>query len=239
MATEQRIHQGALSNTTLPSLIYSVLRRGDTGILRFQDHGVEKVIYIRGGRPLFASSTDPEDRLGNRFLKAGRISLAGLLAAAEKSDVQKKRMGTVLVEVGLIAPGDLVEGVLAQVKGIILSLFQWAQGRYIYTPGPLPTDEVITLKLNADRLTLEGVRGIDRWGRVWEAVGPLDARYQVVKGSEERTRALDLSRQDAVVLSRLEGPVSLHDLCNPETMSDFDLCRLLWALKTLGLIKRV
>ena len=239
MATEHRIHQGALSNTTLPSLIYSVLRRGETGILRFQDHGVEKALYIRDGRPLFAMSTDPEDRLGSRFLKAGRVPLAGLLLAVEKSDAQKKRLGTVLVETGLIRPEDLVEGVLAQVKGIILSLFQWTQGRYSYSPGPLPTDEVITLKLNADRITLEGVRGIDRWERVWEAVGPLDARYQVVKGSEERARALDLSQNDAAVLSRLEGPVSLHDLCSPGKMSDFDLCRLLWALKTLGLVKRV
>jgi hypothetical protein len=169
MATEHRIHQGALSNTTLPSLIYSVLRRGETGILRFQDHGVEKALYIRDGRPLFAMSTDPEDRLGSRFLKAGRVPLAGLLLAVEKSDAQKKRLGTVLVETGLIRPEDLVEGVLAQVKGIILSLFQWTQGRYSYSAGPLPTDEVITLKLNADRITLEGVKGIDRWER-WTLV---------------------------------------------------------------------
>ena len=239
MPTEHRSHQGALSNTTLPSLIYSVLRRGETGILRVQDHGVEKALYIRDGRPLFAMSTDPEDRLGCRFLKAGRVPLAGLLAAAEKSDAQKKRLGTVLVEMGLIRPEDLVEGVLAQVKGIILSLFQWTQGRYSYSPGPLPTDEVITLKLNADRITLEGVRGIDRWDRVWEAVGPLDARYQAAKGSEERARALDLSQDDAALLTRLEGPVSLRELCGQGKMSDFDLCRLLWALKTLGLVKRV
>ncbi len=239
MTSGHQTHEGVLSNITFPSLVYSILRRADTGVLRVQEHGVEKSLYIRDGRPVFAGSTDPEDRLGVLYLKRGRLSLAGLLTAEEKARTQKKRLGTVLVEMALIGPEDLVEGVLDQVRRIILSLFQWTQGRYKYTPGPLPTEEVITLKLDADRTLLEGVRGIERWERVWEAVGPLDARYEIIKESDERVRALGLSPEDAAVLSHLNRPASLQDLCGLGKMSDFDLCRLLWALKTLGLIKRV
>ncbi len=237
--TAEHAHEGALSNTTFPSLVYSILRRADTGVLTIQNLGVEKSLYIRDGRPLFASSTDPEDRLGNLYLKKGRVTLAGMLAATDQSNAQKKRLGTVLVEMSLIKPQDLVEGVLEQVRLIILSLFQWTQGRYKYTPGPLPTDEVITLKLNADRTILEAVRGIERWERVWEAVGPLDARYDLAKGIEERVKALGLSAGDAAALALLDRPKTLQELCGTGTMSDFDLCRLLWALKTLGLVKRV
>ena len=167
------------------------------------------------------------------------MSLAGLLAALERSNAQKKRVGTVLVEMALIRPEDLVEGVLGQVKRIFLSLFQWTQGHYRYMPGELPTEEVITLRLNADRIILEGVRGIERWERVWEAAGPLDARYQVMKEAGERVRALSLSPEDTDVLSHLSRATSFQDLCGLGKMSDFDLCRLLWALKTLGLVKRV
>ena len=239
MTTGHQMHEGTLSNTTFPSLVYSILRRADTGVLRVQDHGVEKSLYIRDGRPIFAGSTDPEDRLGVLYLRNGKVTLAGLLSALEKSTLQKKRLGTVLVEMALIRPEDLVEGVLEQVRRIILSLFQWTQGRYKYTPGPLPTEEVITLKLNADRTLLEGVRGIERWERVWEAVGPLDARYEMMKESDERVRALGLSPEDAAVLSNLDRAKSLQELCGLGKMIDFDLCRLVWALKTLGLVKRV
>ncbi len=239
MTIGHQTHEGVLSKTTFPSLVYSILRRADTGVLRVQEHGVEKSLYIRDGRPIFAGSTDPEDRLGVLYLKNGKITLTGLLSALEKSTLEKKRLGTVLVEMALIKPEDLVEGVLEQVRRIILSLFQWTQGRYKYTPGPLPTEEVITLKLNADRTLLEGVRSIGRWERVWEAVGPLDARYEVTKESDERVRALGLSPEDAAVLSHLDKSRSLEDLCGLGKMSDFDLCRLLWALKTLGLVKRV
>lgn len=239
MTTAHRPHEGALSNTTFPSLVYSILRRGDTGVLTIQNESIEKALYIRDGRPLFATSTDTEDRLGTLLLKAGRVSLVGLLSAVEKSTTSKKRLGTLLVEGGLIRPQDLVDGVLEQVKGIILNLFQWARGRYRYAPGPLPTDEVITLLLNADRIILEGVRGIHRWERVWEAVGPLDATYQKVKVPEERVRTLGLSQTDTAVLSHLDQPATLQSLCGPGKTNDFELCRSLWALKTLGIVKRV
>ena len=239
MTSDQRPHQGALSRTTFPSLVYSILRRGETGVLTVQDDPVEKSLYIRDGRPIFAASTDLEDRLGALFLKAGRVPLAGVLAAVDKSASEKKRLGTILVEMGLIRPEDLVEGVLAQVKGIILSLFQWTRGRYAYRPGPLPTDEVITLRLNADRILLEGVQGIDRWERVWEAVGPLDARYQMAQEAGDRLKVLGPSVVDAALLSRLDRPASVQELCGLSRMKDFDLCRLLWALRTLGIVKRV
>src|SRR5207245_779046 len=57
MATGHQTHEGALSNTTFPSLVYSILRRSDTAVLSVQDHGVEKSLYIRDGRPIVAGSS--------------------------------------------------------------------------------------------------------------------------------------------------------------------------------------
>jgi hypothetical protein len=239
LATDHRPHEGTLSSTTFPSLVYSILRRGDTGVLAVRDGPIEKSLFVRDGRPLFAASTDLEDRLGALYLKAGRVPLTGVLAAVEKSATGKKRLGTILVEMGLIQPEVLVEGVLAQVKGIILSLFQWTRGHYAYKPGPLPTDELITLKLNADRIILEGVLGIDRWERVWEAVGPLDAQYQIVEGAADRLKGIGPPSVDPALLARLDRPATVQDLCGLAKMKDFDLCRLLWALRTLGIVKRV
>src|SRR5258706_12864226 len=234
-----RPHEGELTGTTFPSLVYAILRRGETGVLTVKHEGVEKALYIKDGSPLFATSGDPEDRLGNLLLKMGRVSLSGMLAAVEKSSAGKKRLGTVLVEMGAIKGEDLVTGVLAQVNGIIMNLFQWTQGHYRYAPGPLPSDEVITLRLNGDRIILQAVRGINQWERVWEAVGPLDARYEAVKGQDERLKSLDLSPADTSVLARMGQGATLQSLCGQEKPGDFEVCRLLWALKTLGIVKRV
>ena len=239
MPSESQPREGILSTTTLPGLIYSILRRKETGVLTLTGDSIEKSIYIQSGRPVFATSNDRDDRLGQIFFKAGLVSLEGLMTALERAAEEGKRVGTVLVEMELVKPHDLVEGVRSQVRNIVCSLFLWTRGRYRYRPGDLPTDEVITLKLSAGNTILEGIRKIESWERIWEAVGDLDMRYQTAPGLEDMSRDLTLSLEEWTLLSHCERPVTLRELCRTSSVSDFEICRLLWALLTLGITIRI
>jgi len=238
MSTPSPTREGVLSTTTFPGLIYSILSRKETGVLTLTGDTTEKSIYIQTGRPVFAASNDRDDRLGQIFFKAGLVSLEGLVHAVEQAAQENKRLGTVFVEMGLIQPHDLVEGVRTQVRSIVCSLFLWARGRYRYRPGPLPSDEVITLKLSPGNTILEGIRRIERWERIWEAVGGLEVQYQTAPGIEDISRDLTLSLEEWTLLSYCERPASLRELCRSSTLKDFEICRLLWALMTLGIVVR-
>jgi Domain of unknown function (DUF4388) len=231
--------EGILSTTTFPGLIYSILGQRETGVLTLTGEAVEKSVFVRSGRPVFATSNDRDDRLGQIFFKAGQVSLEGLLTALDRSLREKKRLGTTLVEMGLIQPHDLVEGVLSQVRSIVCGLFLWTRGRYRYVPGPLPSDEMITLRLSAGDIILEGIRRIDSWDRVWEAVGGLDAEYRTAEGIKDLGQDLKLSLEEWTLLSHCDRPITLRELCRVSAMKDFDICRLLWALLTLGIVNRV
>ena len=238
MSTPSPTREGVLSTTTFPGLIYSILSRKETGVLTLTGDTTEKSIYIQTGRPVFAASNDRDDRLGQIFFKAGLVSLEGLVNSVERAAQENKRLGTVFVEMGLIQPHDLVEGVRTQVRSIVCSLFLWARGRYRYRPGPLPSDEVITLKLSPGNTILEGIRRIERWERIWEAVGGLEVQYQTAPGIEDISRDLTLSLEEWTLLSYCERPASLRELCRSSTLKDFEICRLLWALMTLGIVVR-
>src|SRR6266850_3959229 len=157
MMPAAKTREGIVSSTTVPGLVYSILREKETGVLTVTGESTEKSVYIQSGRPVFATSNDRDDRLGQVFFKSGAITLENLLAVVVRSRSEKKRLGTLLVELGLIQPSELVGGVLTQVRNIISSLFGWTRGRYRYVPGPLPTEEVITLKLSAGNMILEGI----------------------------------------------------------------------------------
>lgn len=230
--------EGILASTTFPGLLYSILGRRETGVLTLTDATTVKSVYIQNGRPIFATSNDRDDRLGQIFFKDGLISLENLIEALERSLESKKRLGTVLVEMGFIQPHDLVEAVLAQVRNIICSLFLRTHGRYKYLAGPLPTEEVVTLKLSAANIVLEGIRRITSWDRIWEAVGGLEAEYQTVERLAEGARDLQLSLDEWTLLSHCERSISLRQICRLSTMKDFEICRLLWALLTLGIVRR-
>ena len=238
MSTLSPTREGVLSSTTFPGLIYSVLSRKETGVLTLTGDTAEKSVFIQTGRPIFAASSDRDDRLGQLFFKEGLVSLEGLVHAVERAARENKRLGTVFVEMGLIQPHDLVEGVRNQVRNIVGSLFLWARGRYRYRPGPLPSDEVITLKLSPGNTVLEGIRRIESWERIWEAVGGLDVTYRTAPAIEDMSRDLTLSLEEWTLLSHCERPVPLRDLCRSSTLKDFEICRLLWALMTLGIVVR-
>jgi hypothetical protein len=124
------------------------------------------------------------------------------------------------------------------VRSIITSLFAWTRGRYRYAPGPLPTEEVITLKLSAGDLILEGIRRVESVSRIWEALGGLDVRYHATGRIERLSSDLNLSLEEWTLLSHCERPASLRELCRKSDLKDFDICRFVWAMLTLGIISR-
>jgi hypothetical protein len=232
------IREGVLSTTGFPGLIYSILAQKETGVLTLTEETAEKSIFIRKGRPIFASSTDRDDRLGQVFFQAGKVSLEGLLTAVERSLAEKKQLGRILVEMKLIEPQDLVEGLRTQVRNIFCSLFLWTRGRFRYAPGTLPSEDVITLNLNTGNIILEGIRRIESWERIWEAVGGRQAGYRTTGKALDLLEDLQLSLEEWILLSHLEQPIGLLDLCRASSMKDFEICRLLWAFLTLGIVTR-
>jgi hypothetical protein len=144
MEPQRQLREGILSNATFPSLMYSILSHRETGVLTLTGDTAEKSVYIQAGRPVFATSSDRGDRLGQVLFRAGKVSLEGLVDSIEVSINSGKRLGTILVENGQIEPHDLIEGVQTQIRNIVCGLFRWTRGRYRYQPGPLPSDEMIT-----------------------------------------------------------------------------------------------
>jgi hypothetical protein len=236
--------EGEIRSYTLPSLLFGVTQTRETGVLKFEQLTLSqkmtvKTIYIQEGRAVFATSTDREDRLGQVLLRRGVVSLERILTGIERSLAEKKRLGTVLVEEGWIRPIDLVAGVTDQVSEIIYSLFQWTEGVFSFALGDLPTREIITLQMSTPNLILEGIRRVQSWYRIREAIGGLDTRYQTSPGLKELTSEMKLSLEEWTLLSLCDEPISLREVCARSPLKDFDICRLLWAFLAAGVLRKI
>ncbi len=138
----------------------------------------------------------------------------------------------------LIEPPDLVEGVRTQVENILNNLFLWTQGLFRYVRGPLPSADIIHLPLSTENIILEGIRRIESWERIWEAVGGGEARYRPTGSGQQLLTDLHLSLEEWTLLSYLEQPIDLLALCEASPLQDFEICRLVWVFLALGIIKR-
>lgn len=229
---------GRLEEVPLPAVLRPLVRARKTGPLRVTRGRVAKTLYLSEGRLIFATSTDPDDRLGERLLKKGLITYRALedSVAAIRAG---KRQGTLLVESGAIRSRHLVEGITEQVQEIIYSLFQWDEGEWAFEEGDLPSREVIVLRMSTGDILLEGVRRVERWTRIRQGVGGLDQQYALAPGAGALVSGLALRPDEVNLVATLDGVMTLEEICAASRQPDFEACRAVWALWAAGLVDRV
>ena len=129
--------RGALGQASFPALVRPLVAGGRTGVLRLTRGTLAKTVYLSEGRLIFATSNDPDDRLGEMLLRKGRISYRAFEDSVRALN-DGKRQGTMLVEHGAIHARDLVDGVRDQVQEIIYGLVDWEEGSTSSRKGSFP-----------------------------------------------------------------------------------------------------
>jgi hypothetical protein len=229
--------KGALEEQGLPEVLRPRVRAKRTGVLRFTRRRYIKTVYLSEGRVIFATSNDPDDRLGEMLLRKGRISYRALEASVRAMQ-GGKRQGTLLVENGSIRSKDLVEGVTEQVQEIVYSLFGWDEGEWEFTPGDLPSREVIVLRMSTADLIMEGIRRLRTWSRIRAGVGGLEQQYSLATDSASTLASMSLHKDELGLLAALDGVMSIEDICAAAPLSDFTVCRSVFGLWAAGVLDR-
>jgi hypothetical protein len=230
--------KGSLSEVPLPALLRSAVRARKTGVLRIAGGAVNKTLYVSEGRIIFATSNDPDDRLGEMLLRKGVITYRALEDSVRALQAGK-RQGTILVENGSIRSRDLIEGVTEQVQEIVYSLFPWEEGAYELQEGDLPSREVIVLRMSTGDLLREGIRRVRRWSRIRAGVGELGQQYALAPDAASVMGGLSLLPEEVTLVATLDGPTTLEEICRSARTPDFALCRTVWGLWAAGVLDRV
>ena len=229
--------EGRLDEQDLPDLIQELSRERWTGTLRLENDEQRIGVVAEDGQLVFASSSNPDYRLGPRLLRRGVITLRQMEDAG-RSMSPGKRFGTVLVEKGFLEGKELVRGVVDQTRDIILLAFQWSAGRYRLEPGA-PAGEAITLDISTPQLILDGISQIEAWSRVDRGCGGLGARYAAVPGGEALFNQLTLDVDQAALTRAAKQARDVESLCAESVLNHFEVCRTLWAFRVIGLVKRL
>jgi hypothetical protein len=230
--------EGTLSETDFLDLVQELHKAHWTGLLTLTRQGVGRSVTVQDGRLVFASSSSPDDRLGELLLRRGRITLRQLVDAG-KAVAPGKRLGTILVELGILEPKELVKAVVDHTQEIIYGVFQWTEGRYRLQEGQVPA-EAITLNIRTPELIRDGIRRIDAWSRIDRGVGGLTARYEA--GPEAKAVLSQLTGLSADERAFLEGfaePRDIETACRESKLGDFEACRLAWAFRVMGALQRI
>jgi Domain of unknown function (DUF4388) len=229
--------EGSLATQDVADLIQQLHKQRWTGSLILSHAGFMRKIAVSAGQLVFANSSNPDDRMGERLLRQGRVSLRQYTEAS-RAVVPGKRLGTLLVENGVLTPKDLVRAVIEHSTEIVYGAFQWTEGRYRLQAG-FDSSEAITLKMSTPDLILEGLRRVESWSRVLSGIGAPEAQYARNEEYESIIGKTTLSFEKLAVLTGLHGTRDVASICEDSTLSDFEVCRTLWAFRVIGAITRV
>jgi hypothetical protein len=230
--------EGTLAQTDFLDLVQELHAARWSGLLTLTQQGVGRSITVQEGRLVFASSSSPDDRLGELLLRRGRITLRQLTDAG-KAIGKGKRLGTILVEQGILEPKELVKAVVDHTQEIIYGAFQWTEGRYRLQEGQVPA-EAITLNIRTGDLIREGIHRIFSWGRIHRGVGGLEARYAASPDAKAiLAQVTSLTPPEQELLDGFREPRDVESACAASKSGDFETCRTLWWFRVMGLLQRL
>jgi CheY-like chemotaxis protein len=218
-------------------LLAKMFAQGATGRIGFRRDEVETIVYFDHGRPVFASSNEPRDRMGELLLREGKITASQYERCQAVVAESGRRMGEILVDFGYLKRRELLPAVRRHVEDLVYSLFGWERGAYAITHDAEPSAERIRLSRHPAALILEGIRRkLDR-SSLERLIGPPSTVIEV--RDRDRLGGIiqmgDLAAEERAALAAFDGQADLAQVARTTGVDVADVLPLAWGLCVLGL----
>src|SRR5438128_10268034 len=123
--------KGSLKEASLPDVLQLLALGQKTGCLSIADRSNFGYIYFDKGRICYASIVNRRDRLGDILVKHEKITSEHLDAAIHRQSKEHgKKLGEILVGMGVITQADLERYMRVQIEESVFYLFTWTQGTF-------------------------------------------------------------------------------------------------------------
>jgi len=232
---------GDIKDMTVPWLLQDIRVQSKTGVAVFeyiQGQMTEKAVkqvYFKNGDIIFASSSLHADRLGDYLLRENKITQVQLDATTEIIQKTGKKQGAILIDLGFIAPQDLVGSVKKHVKQIIMSLFSIKMGTYHFNEGPLPMADIIPLQMSTGDVIIDGIRDID-WKGVRKSLPPMKTILRPAIEPSNLFQSVHLDQDQRAVFALIDGSKSIMEICNQSGIGDFNTLKAIFVLLSLRMV---
>lgn len=223
----ERALSGALKSITVSELLHFLALHRKSGKLSLRRRQGSGLILLRNGRIIYAASSSVRESFGNILVCRGLISEAVLTEALERqqSSGENRRLGAVLIDMGVVREEDVVEVVRYQVASVLAEVDQWQEGFFRLDTMDIPEggevevdaqDFVVTEGLNTEQVLLQVAAELDEeeasapeadGGAPAEAPAEPPARAASLRGIAEELPTLVLQGEISQMIMRRASTV--------------------------------
>ncbi|HEY0157511.1 MAG TPA: DUF4388 domain-containing protein [Thermoanaerobaculia bacterium] len=228
--------EGEIGQIQLIERLVELWRERFTGAIRFENDGIIKIVYFKGGDILSASTNDRSDSIDEILMRAGKVSREHVKQALARRK-ENETLGDALLNLGFITRKELTWARRVQVVGVIRSIAAWTAGSFTivadYLPKrdegtlfPLPQVLVELIVTEQDRAPFE--RSLDGGEAVFTKTDDFDAVW----------RQLGLNDDAEAIVREIDGSKTATQVATASGRDTFNVYKLLHAMATLGILSR-
>jgi hypothetical protein len=230
----QLVFMGDLSHFSIADIFSMLNSLQKTGMLIIKSEDKIKSVYFIKGEIVFASSNQPEDRLGYILYKMGKLTKEQW-EFAEKKMSSDTRFGAVLLKNELISPKNLWWGVKYQIEEIVYSIFAIVTGEFFFVEGAIPEKDLVRFSLNTQRMLMEGYRRLDEWKLITQKFPSDETRVRLTS----RMPNIELTQNMQAMVKLIKGDMSISEIIRLTQLGRFYTYKILYTLLNAGLIEIV
>ena len=205
--------RGPVDRVLLPSRIFQLVVRRETGVLLLIDGTRKKKIYIVEGTPEFVASTDKRELLGEHLVSRGQVLRMEVDMALAMLPKFGGRIGDALVGLGVLRPIELFRAIHEQTQERFMEMFKWRTGEFGYVRGERSHEETFPLGVDPYELIARGVREAYSTQELQAILSPLDEEVlEPVMPLPVRIETFRLPEREANVLRDIDGKSTLRKI---------------------------
>ncbi len=229
--------EGEIGEIDLVQRLVELGRERFTGAIRFEQDGIIKIVYLKEGEILSASTNDRTDAVDEILYRAGKVNKEHIKQALAKRK-ETETLGDALLGLGFITRKELTWARRVQVIGIIRSVRSWTNGAYAIVADYLPKREEGTIfplqQIIVELFVTEQER--QPFERALDGGSAVLTRSD---GFDEGFQRLGLNEEAAEIVSKIDGSKSAAEIAGAAGKDTFNTYKLLEALRALGLLQKV
>jgi hypothetical protein len=209
----EKVLEGNLARFEAPDLLTFLNMCRRTGVLVMERPEQETKLFLREGRPVFATSTKEDLRLGAIVVRMGKVLAERMEPALRQHGGAGHRLGQVLVAEKLLTEAELASCLKVQVSEVIFDTFRWGQGVFTFWDGVPPPASAVTLEMDLQNLLMEGARRIDERGRMAEVFPDQGMAVETVANPERVKHSVNMTPEEWKVFFLVDGRRTLREIC--------------------------
>jgi curved DNA-binding protein CbpA len=230
--------QGELAEGALPAVLRTLYVERKTGLLHVSRGDERGSICFIQGNIVYGETSIKACHLGETLVRHGLLTQWDLDRALEMVAVTGRRLGPILMDLGLLDADGLDDALALQVREVLLSIFEWREGSFRFEEQEPHYFRGYDkpLRLSTAEVILDAVWSVQDPDIIRFNLGDLDRVLALTSDPLLRFQRVALSPTDGFILSRVDGSLTAREIVELAPVGPDEAERSLFGLLYIGMV---